>query len=109
MTTLERLAGREEPLTVLMQRQPGAREARWAHLLSGAVSDVAVSAGGSGNPRLKGETWGTREDEGGVGLVQRVAALEDVVRALEERLGVLERGSGLRGEMSGGASLGEDI
>src|SRR6202034_1977438 len=37
MTTLERLAAREEPLTVLMQRQPGSREARWMHLLCGAV------------------------------------------------------------------------
>jgi uncharacterized protein YceH (UPF0502 family) len=107
MATLERLAGREEPLVVLMQRQPGAREARWAQLLtgvpseaqvSGAVSDVVVSAGAPGSPRLKSETWGTRdgEDEVAAGLVQRVAALEEVVRALEERLGVLERGSGTR-------------
>ena len=50
------------------------------------------------NPRLKSETWGTRdgEDEVAAGLVQRVAALEEVVRALEERLGVLERGGGTR-------------
>ena len=89
LSVLERLAGREEPLTQLMARQVGAREARWVHLLSGAVSDVAVSAGSSGNPRLKGETWGTRDDGG---LEQRVAALEEVVRGLEERLAALERG-----------------
>jgi uncharacterized protein YceH (UPF0502 family) len=43
LATLERLAAREEPLVVLLNRQPGAREARWAHLLSGEVSDVASS------------------------------------------------------------------
>ena len=45
MTTLERLAGREvsaqaEPLVQLMARQPGAREARWVHLLSGPVTGL---------------------------------------------------------------------
>src|SRR5579875_3179596 len=33
--TLERLAGREEPVVRVMARQPGAREARWRHLLDG--------------------------------------------------------------------------
>ncbi len=37
LSVLERLAAREEPLTQLMARQAGAREARWVHLLSGAV------------------------------------------------------------------------
>jgi uncharacterized protein YceH (UPF0502 family) len=83
MTVLERLAGREEPLTQLMQRQPGAREARWVHLLSGAVSDVAVGASGP-----------VQAESGGGGLAQRVAALEEVVRGLEERLAVLEREGG---------------
>jgi uncharacterized protein len=95
MATLERLAGREEPLTQLMQRQPGAREARWVHLLCGPVSEGAAS-GGSGAPRLKGETWGTRdgEAEGGAGLAQRVAALEEMVRAMEERLRAVEQAAG---------------
>jgi uncharacterized protein YceH (UPF0502 family) len=83
MSVLERLAAREEPLTQLMQRQAGAREARWVHLLSGAVSDVAVAATGP-----------VQAESGGGGLAQRVAALEEVVRAMEERLGVLERGDG---------------
>ena len=87
MATLERLAAREEPLAVLMQRQPGAREARWAHLLSGAVSEMAVSGAAASEVAVVG---------GGMSLAQRVAALEEVVRALEERLGVLERGSGTR-------------
>jgi uncharacterized protein YceH (UPF0502 family) len=82
LTVLERLAGREEPLTQLMARLPGAREARWVHLLCGAVSDVAVASGV------------VEVQSGGGGLAQRVAALEEMVRGLEERLGALERGGG---------------
>jgi hypothetical protein len=82
LTVLERLAGREEPLTQLMARQAGAREARWVHLLSGPV-DAGVVA----------EVRGTA-DVGGGGLAGRVAALEELVRGLEERLGMLERGRG---------------
>ena len=80
MSVLERLAGREEPLTQLMARQAGAREARWVHLLSGAVSEAAVASGA------------VEERSGGGGLAGRVAALEELVRGLEERLAVLERG-----------------
>jgi uncharacterized protein len=86
MTVLERLAGREEPLTQLMQRQPGAREARWVHLLSGAV-DAGVVAGV--------ETHVSEARHGAPdSLAGRVAALEEVVRVLEERLVVLERAGG---------------
>jgi uncharacterized protein YceH (UPF0502 family) len=77
MSVLERLAGREEPLTQLMARQAGAREARWVHLLSGAVDGVAVAE--------------VRAAEGGgSSLAERVAALEEMVRGLEERLRGLE-------------------
>ncbi len=82
LSVLERLAGREEPLTQLMARLPGAREARWVHLLSGPVDPGVVAAGP------------VQAESGGGGLAQRVAALEEVVRALEERLGALERADG---------------
>ena len=81
LSVLERLAGREEPLTQLMARQAGARESRWVHLLSGPVSDVAVAA----HAPVEG---------GGGGLAQRVAALEETVRGLEERLAALESKGG---------------
>ena len=89
MATLERLAAREEPLTQLMQRQPGAREARWVHLLSGPVTEVAAAP--RGGERVE------REEVGGVGLAQRVEALEEMVFALEQRLFALES----KGEDSG--------
>ena len=97
MATLERLAGREvsgqaEPLTQLMQRQAGAREARWVHLLCGPVSEVAAAT----------QARGGREVEvGGASLAQRVEALEEMVFSLEQRLFALES-AGESGSGDGG-------
>jgi len=38
---LDELAAHEPPFVVKLTRAPGARESRWAHLLSGPVADVA--------------------------------------------------------------------
>jgi len=86
ITTLERLAGREvsaqaEPLVQLMARQPGAREARWVHLLSGPVTEVAVVARGA---RESAPVAANSE------MIERMAELEELVRALEERVARLE-------------------
>src|ERR1700761_6050019 len=48
LATLERLASREEPLTLIMARQPGSRESRWAHLLGGPVDVGTAPAEPSG-------------------------------------------------------------
>jgi len=89
-TTLERLASRVEPLqplTVLLQRQPGAREARWMHLLSGAVADAAGSdtqVRESRSPRSLGTSEAMAE------VLQRLELLEEAALSYEERLRVLE-------------------
>jgi uncharacterized protein YceH (UPF0502 family) len=83
MSTLERMAAREEPLVQLLQRQPGAREARWTHLLSGPVSEAAVVS------QQRGAV-----DAGGASLSQRVAALEELVYSLEQRLKAFEQAAG---------------
>jgi hypothetical protein len=75
---LDRLAAREEPLVAQLARQPGARESRWAHLLRGPVEGVEQA--GASERALVVE----------LGLADRVAALEETVRALEERLKMLE-------------------
>jgi uncharacterized protein YceH (UPF0502 family) len=89
LATLERLAQREEPITVLLPRQPGSREARWMHLLCGPP-DPALMA--------------TREPAGAAtsgapasGLVQRLTELEELVQLqadqileLDQRLQALE-------------------
>jgi uncharacterized protein YceH (UPF0502 family) len=77
ITTLERLAAQEEPLVVLLQRQPGAREARWSHLLSGAVSEAAIASA-------------PQHDKPSEGITERIAALEELVRSLEARVSALE-------------------
>src|SRR5687767_5407979 len=43
--TLDELAGRDEPLVFKLERQPGQKEARYAHLLSGEidVSKLAIA------------------------------------------------------------------
>ena len=82
--TLERLATRDEALTVLMARQPGAREARWMHLLSGPV-ETGIVAGAGEKQVLRGV-----QDDNSRGLAARVEALEELVRGLEERVRVLE-------------------
>lgn len=78
--TLERMAQREQPLVVQMARQPGARESRWAHVLSGEVEGAAASA-------VAQAAAGATVDEA---LTERVAELERTVREMEERLNLLE-------------------
>ena len=79
--TLERLAGRDEALTVLMPRQPGSREARWMHLLSGAVEMESTASVGALASEVR---------PGAPALAARVEALEELVQLLQERLKVLE-------------------
>ena len=96
ISTLERMAGREEPLTQLMQRQPGAREARWVHLLSGAVSDVAVALSAPARGGADRSDRGEHGEVGGVSSGQRLDALEEMVFSLEQRLKALEDAVELR-------------
>ena len=42
--TLDALIRRDEPLVVKLERQPGQKEVRYAHLLSGEVTQAAVSS-----------------------------------------------------------------
>ena len=77
---LERFAAREEPLVAQMARQPGARESRWAHLLGGSIENVQPV----GEKALDSAT-------ADMVLQDRVAALEQFVKALEERVRTLER------------------
>ncbi|MGD9631060.1 MAG: YceH family protein [Pyrinomonadaceae bacterium] len=44
--TLDELARRDEPLIVKLERQPGQKEARYAHLLSGEIDIASLPAAG---------------------------------------------------------------
>jgi hypothetical protein len=93
--TLERMAQREEggdtggPLVVQMARQPGARESRWMHRLAGEVEGAGTASEQGLNRAVPSSFENT--------LQERVAALENLVRALEERVSVLENAPKMSG------------
>jgi uncharacterized protein YceH (UPF0502 family) len=75
---LHRLKNRyEEPYVVRLEREPGQREERWAHLLAGEVIDVAPSA----RPARVA----------GAGTAERVAGLEEEVAGLRAEVAKLRQ------------------
>lgn len=84
--TLARLAARDEPLAVHLDRQPGQKEARWAHLLAGedgVTAQAAVAASGGTVERVRSSAVA---EEVAV-LAARVDELEAKVVRLYELLG----------------------
>ena len=78
-SALQRLMNREPPLVKMLPRQPGTKEARYAHLLSGdvetwqpeAASDAALTAGSADS--------------------ERIARLEDQVANLQQEIADLKQ------------------
>ena len=80
--TLSALASRDgEPLVVKLPRQPGQKEARYAHLLSGEVVEQPTAEREAPTPRASS----TRADG------ERVARLEQEVESLRAELDALRR------------------
>ncbi len=84
-STLQRLMQREPPLVKVLPRQPGTKEARYAHLLSGEPaevvghSEVAESPGtGSGMAQMEAEIAALREE-----VAELRAQVEKVLRLVE--------------------------
>src|SRR5579863_6138354 len=71
LTGLQKLMERGPALVAVLPRQPGTKESRYAHLLSGAVETAASAAGETGFARREGA-----EDEG---HAERIAQLETTV------------------------------
>lgn len=79
LTVLRRLAGREPaPLVRQLDRLPGMKENRWAHLLSGEPAQAALPPPPHSGYGRQGE------------LEARIAALESELRRQAERLAQLE-------------------
>jgi uncharacterized protein len=76
----ERSTDKGGPLTVLLPRAPGSREARWAQLLCGPVDLAAWAAAGAAG--AAGATQGSSV----VGELAELRAEVDTLRALVERL-----------------------
>lgn len=83
---LERLSAREDPLVVVLPRQPGQHQNRWAHLLGGPVDvDALAAASPSLAPRPSGPSP----------AADRIADLEREIGELRARLERLERELGV--------------
>lgn len=118
-STLERLAGRgpnsaigsdsgpgenaaEQPLVVMLPRQPGSRESRYAHLLGGPVaaadgaryssSSMEHQTGRTGSARAveSGEREAELETRLQARFSERINALEESLRQLQSRVEALE-------------------
>ncbi len=81
-TTLQRLMRREPPLVKLLARQPGMKEARYAHLLSG---DVQTDSGEANEAAGRDATHATEPQEKIKKLEAEVIALREEVSALKQQ------------------------
>lgn len=81
-STLQRLMQRETPLVKVLSRQPGTKEARYMHLLSGDVEDVSVAQAPS--PALASSS--SAESERIAHLEGEVADLQKEVADLKQEL-----------------------
>ena len=81
---LDELAGRDPPYAVKLARAPGAREARWAHLLCGPVASVehALAAG------LPRDEEAALQKVELAALKAEVASLRSLVNRIAAELGI---------------------
>ena len=81
-STLQRLMQRDPPLVKILPRQPGTKEARYTHLLSGDVEIASPAVAKTPEPpNAPNRTSGDRVSE----LAQEVAQLHDEIAALKRQ------------------------
>ena len=86
---LEELATKEPPRVVKLARAPGAREARWAHLLCGEVQGAVYQAGSPGESDgsvSAGELSALKAEQ--TRLAAEVEALKALVQRMARELGM---------------------
>jgi uncharacterized protein YceH (UPF0502 family) len=85
---LDELAAREPALAVKLAKAPGAREARWAHLLSGepALPVAAVSSSSSSMPPVS--PGSSARDEEIASLRAELEQLKAAVARIQQELGI---------------------
>ena len=80
---LQKLVEREPPLAAVLPRQPGTKESRYAHLLSGGVESMPIAPAAT--------NYVAREPGTDAGLEERVAGLEATIRELRQEMGILRQ------------------
>jgi len=83
---LDELAGKEPARVVKLARAPGAREARWAHLLCGEVAMPAFTAAPESQGADAGEIAALKAEQRR--LAEEVAELRAVVQKMAAELGI---------------------
>lgn len=79
---LQKLIDREPPLAAILPRQPGTKESRYAHLLSGPVESIAVAA-----PAERAAPSGSSERDERIDQLEReVATLRQELDALRQKI-----------------------
>jgi uncharacterized protein len=78
-SSLQRLMQREPPLAVILPRQPGTKESRYAHLLSGELDAAQMAAAHVASPSNSSD-----DDD-------RIARLEDQVASLQREVSDLKQ------------------
>lgn len=80
-STLQRLMTREEPLSKVLPRQPGTKEARYAHLLCGDKPEWEAPA-----PEVEARVENAVDDERIVRLEEEIAALRREMADLKDEV-----------------------
>jgi uncharacterized protein len=83
---LNELADKPTPMVVKLQRAPGEREARWAHLLCGEVSAASAAATVAAEGVTAGELAALRAEQ--TRLSNEVAELRALVQRMAAELGI---------------------
>jgi uncharacterized protein YceH (UPF0502 family) len=84
LAALQKLMEREPPLATMLQRQPGTKESRYAHLLSGPVESVAAAFAAE-------PTFTRRESSEDASHEERIAQLEATVTELRQEIAALRQ------------------
>jgi uncharacterized protein YceH (UPF0502 family) len=89
---LQKLMERSPALVAVLPRQPGTKESRYAHLLSGPVESV-VAAFASEPDSMRRETGQIAELDAGLiaGHNERIAQLETTVAELQSEMDALRQ------------------
>jgi uncharacterized protein YceH (UPF0502 family) len=88
LAALQKLMEREPPLAAILPRQPGTKESRYAHLLSGPIESI-VPASASEPARAQRETAQSAEPD--AGHEERIAQLESTVVELRQEVAALRQ------------------
>ena len=88
---LEELSAKTTPMVIKLPRAPGAREARWAHLLCGEVAaELMVVSPAGGDSVAIGEIAALKAEQ--ARLAAEVASLRALVQRIAGELGIAEEG-----------------